>query len=707
MNSIEPSTAPFVFCGTGDHLWSHKVEPVDSPATLAALCEWLTETYQVKRLYWRGGQDDIWHRDFRRVSHDPAIYDWVQWEKFLYDELELNAAAVAAAKAKGMEVYLYTGLFEHGVQPDVGIVHPHVFEDTLRKDHPEWCSLDRWQQRRCPGPMCLGYPEVRKRIIDRLVDQLHRFGYDGITFYTYVENLGLRYEDEFGFNPPIAEEFNKAYPEVDLGKDILTPGQKAHWYKCQGKFVTDLLVELHERMVPENKKLSMILDAAEPDYPQKWWGKKLHGTGKIFLEWEKWIEAGIVDEIWVQLGMPEAQTALLDRLLIQCAGKPVQLTVRTPDPFAEVWIPYVRQGVTPVAVITWENNGVEKISLGPTSMNTLQSPDWKLRAQTLADMGNGTMAPSITSLASLVNDPEVLVRHRLPRALAKISGGKATAMLEELLTDPESSVRIAAAEALRSTPGPNTARRLIEALEKGEHFQFKLVAVPALTAIGANAVPLLLDNLNNSQADVSEVCLRALGETFKGSPNPDISQALRKKIHDDTADPVLRTWALKSLLKIFQNSLPNVPKGFRDFPEDLISLIDSNGAGATADLQLHAAETLKSISGMMTASEKDSSLSVLAKAFQRYGDDSTRPDAAYGWRVIGNAILILQGRKLLEEMLRQTDDKWLAWNAYETVYLFHDLLPHAENPSFNEVDEKQAIEEHNLHAPAFPGWRRW
>lgn len=706
MPSLGTSAGPHVFCGTGDNLWNHKVEPVDSPATLTALCQWITGTHQARRLYWRGGQDDLWHRDFRRVAHDPLITDWVEWERHLYEERKLNHVAVAAAKAEGLEVYLYTGLFEHGVQPDIGIVHPHVYEDILRKDHPEWCPLDRWLQRRGPGPVCLGYPEVRTRIVERLMDQLERFGYDGLIFYTYVENLGLRYENEFGFNPPIAEEFHKTYPDIDLERELLTPEQLAHWQKCQGKFVTDFLTELRTRMSPRNKKLGVILDAREPDFPQKWWGKSLHGTGKIFLEWEKWIADGLVDEIWVQLGERDAQMALLDRLLMTCAGKAIELTVRTPEPYAEAWIPYKDNGVTPVAVITWENNGIEKLTLEPTRNDSLRSSDWKVRAQALSDLGQKARTLPASPFAPLLSDPAVLVRHRLPRALSRCSGPEAVPLLERLLTDPESSVRIAAVDALGSLSGPETATRILQALARGERFQFKLVAVSTLTALGNEAAALLLDHLHHPEAAVVEVSLRVLGNLGQDGDSP-IHEALRHRLLDQKSDQVLRIWALKSLGQIFQRSHPGCSHPLRAFPNDLMTLIDEDETPGGEDLQLHAVEALKSWPEKIASADRSHLLNVLTKAFRRYGDASRRTDAAYGWRVVGNAILAYQGRDILEEMRVQTNDKWLAWNAYETVYLFHDLPPHCEFPSFNAVDERQAMEDHNRFAPEFPGWRTW
>ncbi len=137
-----------VFCGTGDHLWVRERDPVDSPATINAMMQWMSKIYGINRLYWRGGQTMMWDKHLKVGKDTPLQYDWTVWKHHLYNDLKINEAAVAAAKRYGMEVFLYTGLFEFGVQPDVGIVGPYLFEDELRMEHPEWCPVDRWGERR-------------------------------------------------------------------------------------------------------------------------------------------------------------------------------------------------------------------------------------------------------------------------------------------------------------------------------------------------------------------------------------------------------------------------------------------------------------------------------------------------------------------------------------------------------------------------------
>jgi len=454
-----------VFCGTGDNLWNPHVEPLDSPESVDAMFEWMAETYGASRIYWRGSQGHIWDRHYQVGDAKPLQYDWANgWKHHLYREVKLNEAAVSAAHAHGMEFFAYSGLFEYGVQPDVGIICPYPFEDRLRIEHPEWCPVDRWGERRCPGPICFAYPEARRILVDRYVDYLVEQGCDGINFYTYVENVGIRYRDEFGFNEPIVAEFSKLHPGVDLRRDTLTEEQKLDWHRCRGIFVTQFIRELHAALSAKGKRLSMILDSEQPDYVQPWWGKDYPGTGMIHLDWEAWIEEGIVDELWVQLGATADQTALLDRLLVACEGTDVKLTVRAINPYDAVWAPYVDAGVTPVAVITWARNGIERLTLEPTGPDMLASDDWRLRAQTLQDVADGTLELPASLVAPLADDPQVLVRHRAMRALGKLGEPD---VIERGLSDEQSCVRIAAALALGQAGGGRCALPTQAGLRRG------------------------------------------------------------------------------------------------------------------------------------------------------------------------------------------------------------------------------------------------
>ncbi|MCK5804854.1 MAG: family 10 glycosylhydrolase [Lentisphaeria bacterium] len=687
----------YVFCGTGDHLWGREREPVDSAATIGSMLEWMSKTYGIRRLYWRGGQTMMWDKHFKVGKETLPQHDWGVWKHHLYNNLKINEAAVAAAKRNGMEIFLYTGLLEFGVQPDIGIVCPYLLEDKLRIAHPEWCPVDRWGQRRGPGPLEFCYPEARKAVIDRYVENMERYGYDGINFYTYVENCGIRYEDEFGFNQPIVDEFNKRYPKTDLRKDALTAEQKEHWYQCRGKFVTAFLRELHQELASRGKKLSVILDANEPDYVQPWWSQPIAGSGKIRLEWQTWVREGIVDEIWVQLAAVEDQRATLDLVMKECKGTPVRLTVRAVDPYDDGWKEYVAAGVSPVAVITWARNGIERFSLEPTNPDTLTSPNWRLRLQTLVDIEEGRIQASGATVASLAGDPQVLVRRRVMLALAALKAGDQVKTLHEGLSDVESSVRMVAADALAKVNTAESPAHILAALEKDGFFQMKNACVGALAAMGEQALPHVLTGMDSAVYAVREVCTRALYKLGKGGLLEEVHAPLREVMRNSDDDEQLRYYALEGLVGL-RLKLPETQQ--QQLAADLMALVESE---ASVTVRLRAAWGLGHMFSVLEPTTRTKVLATLAKGLRTYGDGCQRKDAAFGWRVFGNSMLQYHkpGRDALEDMRKQSDDKWLAWLAYEIKH-----LP-ARHGKIAQVDEQDAVKDHEKNAPPFPGYRTW
>lgn len=685
------------FCGTGDHLWVRDKEPVDSRAAVEAMVEWMSRTYGINRMYWRGAGEQLWDRSFKFGKETPLQYDWsAVWKHRLFEEESLNEAAVSAAKRRGMEIYAYAGLFDYGVQPDVGIIGPYLFEHKLRMEHPEWCMTDRWGERRCPGPLSFGFPEARRLLVQEYVDYVTELGFDGINFYTYVENTGMRYLNEFGFEQPVADEFNKRYPTVDLRRDPLTDEQRLHWHQCRGKFVTDFIRELHAALAAGGKRLSVILDSANPDYVQPWWGKPAPGTGMIRLDWKRWIAEGIVDELWTQLGSPSDQTATLDRLLAESEGTPVKLTVRAVNPFDPVWEPYKQAGVTPIAVITSPQNGIERLTLQPIGSDSLNSEDWMIRAQALADIAKRGSADEaeIKVIARLAaSDSHVLVRQRAMRALGKLRATEKAEIVEKGLRDRESCVRIAAADALAGANGPRSLMKLLKALEQNDGFQFKLACIDTLTALGEAARRDVLQGLRSRSATVREVCARCLGASAEADAQ-ELLVGIMMNVHEEET---VRYWAIDSLRRLCAVGAAT------DRDACVAGYLRLAEEERSTTVQLHAVRSIGLLANMLTSVQRNEAYDILTALFRQYGDGCTRTDAAFGWRLVGNALTALgsTGRSRLELMRREQQNRWLAWLAYEALYVPLRVQ------DMQLVQESEAIRIHDTYAPPFPGYRRW
>jgi hypothetical protein len=662
----------------GDNQWVSDWPPIDSPATVEALFEWLSRTYGVRRVYWRGEQDRMWLRNYLLRPENPLYFDFYRsWLRPLVEGVKTNDLAVAAARRRGMEIYVFDGLFEHGAQGDTGGcgMFPYQGEDRLRLEHPEWCPVDQWGERRCPGPIEFCYPEARAALVARYVKHVADYGYDGISFYTYVENLGLRYADEFGFNPPIVAEFKRRY-----GVDIRTQAfDKEAWHRLRGEYVTQFLRELHAALGGRGKKLSMTIRPDKPNLPQRWYGTgvDMPGAGMIHLDWETWVREGIVDEVFVwHGGGPEP---LLGGLQKACAGKPIELVVFSSAPFAEQWKPFLEAGATPCTVAA-PGYGIDPISLDPTSPATLHSPDWRLRAQTLTDIAAGKVKAGVGDVTSLASDPHVLVRRETMRTLKALKAAEATPVLEAALEDREPSVRIAAAGALGVVPGPDTPRRLLSAVLADSGFQFRQECVTALAAMKESAQPALIENLVSRSLPVREVCAQALGKNGLAGSQAPLLAALQRDRNDR-----VRFWAISGLAGYRVTAVFEALRGALDDPSPAV--------------QLGAVRALGDMADAMAPEQSAPTLAALEALFRQYGNRCQRADAAWGWRAVGNAMLAFgdAGKARLETVRTEHQDARLAWLAYQVVY-----VPQSAQKVLL-CEEKDAVETHARYAPPFPG----
>src|SRR5207247_516077 len=187
-------------------------------------------------------------------------------------------------------------------------------------------------------------------------------------------------------------------------------------------------------LAAKGKKLSMAIYPPTPNYPEPWDGGQVDipEGGNVYLDWEGWVQKGIVDELFVW--WRGDQKAVLNRMLKVCKGKPVELTVAASRPFDDEWKPFVEAGVTPVSVRA-PGFAIDRVSPEPSRAEALKSPDWRWRMQALADITAGKLKTGASAVAALTNDPHVLVRRHAMFALGTLKADPYVPLLEAALTD--------------------------------------------------------------------------------------------------------------------------------------------------------------------------------------------------------------------------------------------------------------------------------
>lgn len=297
--------------------------PLDSEASINAAFDVMKDMYGVQRVWWRGGQDEVWGKQFVIREHSrryARLWDW--WMDLQYRVVNTNDIAVKAGHDRGMEVWVTYGLFDNGSQPDVGFGgFPYAAEDKIRIEHPEWAPVNKYGTWRQGGPIEFAYPGARKAMVDYLSKHIIDGGYDGIAFLSYVENYSQRYEDEFGYSQLIVDEFKKRH-----GVDIRTqPFDRQTWAKLRGEYLTQFMRELHETLAKHGKKVAVSVDGKEPHLPCIWnVGGGVRTVGRLWLDIETWVKEGIVDEI--NLYYPNTDETLASVLKL-CEGTPTKVSI--------------------------------------------------------------------------------------------------------------------------------------------------------------------------------------------------------------------------------------------------------------------------------------------------------------------------------------------------------------------------------------------
>ena len=230
------------FITTGDNDFVFSFPPVCSKSSIDDLFDILQKVYKVEKIYWRGMNEEQ-VLDYSVIREESDLYEYWLWSEYLNKEVGTSRYGIKAALGRGIAVWGVASLFDHGSE---AVMHypkdsgPYQFEEKVRIEHPEWIPIDRYGLRRMAGAICFEYPEARKALIDTYVDLATRSKYQGILFYLYIEAFHSRFNDEFGFNKPIVDEYKRRYG-VDITHENFDVYSLAH---LRGEYLTQFFREL-------------------------------------------------------------------------------------------------------------------------------------------------------------------------------------------------------------------------------------------------------------------------------------------------------------------------------------------------------------------------------------------------------------------------------------------------------------------------------
>lgn len=687
-----------VYLSTGDSqdlLWP----PLDSKVSIETMFDTLKGLYQVDRIFWRGGQDEVWgHQFVLRPENRSFDVLWRWWRYLAYEKVGTNRLAVKAARDKGLKIWMAYGLFDNGSGPDVGFTgFPYAMEDRLRIEHPEWAPVNRWGTWRQGGPLEFAYPGARKKMVEYLVKFIVEGGYDGVAFLTYAENYSQRYDDEFGFNEPVVVEFKKRHG-VDIRKE---PFDKAAWSRLRGEYLTQFFRELREGLRDQGKKIAVCVDGKDPELPTRWSSIEggLRNAGLIHFDLATWAKEGLVDEV-IAWAPPDQEAASVSRCQQFCRGTATIVSaMRTRGPLPAGMARTMWLGEDMESGFPWEsyiNFKDEKIP--PQPEDALEKGDAFSRRRLLTAVLKKKQVLPIEKIIAPIGDPDLYVRRLALRALAATGDTKALPAVEKALRDPEHSVRWQAVVALGELAGAQAVGPMFEAIAREPvSYQIRFMAVPealkkmqAEGKLNAKDKEVIVARLADGDPAVREAALFVFLRI--GAPATSaVEKALLKIVRDDPS-LYAREMALENLRSSFgpTAAVQAACRAAMDGPDDAV------GVRALAALaQMGSHPSAEPNFRRKTLDE--------ARAFiGRYGDGCTRSDKDWGWRLAGAALLNYgpDGEKVLRDALKGKSGKRLAEIAWRVLYLkqgdkylasteAEDRAAHALHPFLSGGKEKE------------------
>ena len=682
-----------VYFTVGDAQDLFEFPPLDSRDSIAACFEALREQWQMDRIWWRGGQDEIWGEQFVIRPENrlfAKIWDW--WRDQQYRKVGTNRIAVEEAHKRGMKIWLTHGLFDNGSQADAGYSgFPYAIEDKLRVDHPEWAPANRWGTWRHGGPIEFAYSEARQAMADYLTKYVVDGNYDGIAFLTYAENFSQRYEDEFGYSDPIVEEYRQKFG-VDIRKEEF---DRDAWRRIRGRHVTEFLRLLKKQLSPHGKHIAVSVHGLNPDRPMIWLvDGGVCTAGNVTWTIDDWLKGDVVDEINLFTGNTNASVQnLIDRA--NQVNSPVQVTAyrsRGELPIAVPRVMYLgREIESGYPSDNWIDYPDEKLTAEPTSSLTSNDVYARRRVLTLALKGRQPLTTE--QLTQALQDKDIFVRRTALRTIAAHKVDGVNLPVRKLLHDPENTVRGLAALALGEIGDLESISLILDAAFHLEAtFQYKFRAVSAslkkLAAAEQNAGPvkaLLVGHLKSDRPETRELVLYYF--TLIGAPATAEVESLLTPIALRDESEYARELALVNLRSSFGATATVSPIIHQVMLQDPSHAVQVRAAAAYAAMfaRLPADDPARTVA-----------LREMIQYFGQYGDGCKRSDREWGWRLLGNTLLDYgtAGEEAMKELMTKPDNRDLSDRAWRILYL-------KQGDRFFPITEADDAAAHRLHP-----WRK-
>jgi hypothetical protein len=245
----------------------------------------------------RGVNKVLFRVDDWRYLHFMELYmpdgggytDYRRVRKQAWDS-GLLAAAVDALKSAGIEMYMWISIIDEGCPPTVAYADtvPWPWQSRFFRDHPQYQACDRTPTENGRkyqwGIPEFAYPEVRAHILSEITFFSDKFAFDGVFLSFRSHSPPPEHGDQFGFNAPVVEEYQRRYGKNILREDF----DLERWRALRGEYFTTFLRQVHDHVSAHGQKLSLGVPQGEHAGPP---------VGNMQLQWRNWVSEKLVGEL--------------------------------------------------------------------------------------------------------------------------------------------------------------------------------------------------------------------------------------------------------------------------------------------------------------------------------------------------------------------------------------------------------------------------
>ncbi len=526
----------------------------------------------------------------------------------------------------------------------------------------KYAATDRMGVRSNPGTLEYAYPEVRAEYVRRFNHMFDETNgafrhYDGLQFYTYVENFCPRYDDECIYSEAVDREYFRRYG-IDPRSDQVN---LEDYNAIRGEYLTQYLRDIRPVFQAHNKKLSICLDASNPDAPCRWMcggTPYILPTGRIKMEWRKWISEGLVDELTIWQGTDNELRATVPVVLAAIQGTPVKLSIHTDN--LPVDLRYVLdQGVQ----LENEQMSAEcgypstaPFNYTPVRADIGSTDDMKVLAVLYecveVGLGRSSMTlPTAAQVTTKLSHSNPLIRRWAANALAycRMSGAEA-ALRARLAIETETYVKAVIIKDLGMVSGQYSVGAICQAVSAEPVFPLMLAASDAFNAMPAARYADIADGYNwlspavRRSVVMSNIVQKDSASAFTLLQNAGLNDA----------DWQVRFAAAKQL-----TAYPT-EDGFNT----LYAMLDDSSGAVSSCAALSVGGVIRTGEQIGLAANK------LKNRFKEYGEGSQRADKDYGWNLVGYTLnqCGLTGAGYMQDILNDASRKDLGALAWQALY---------------------------------------